>query len=122
MTKMYIALALLAVIVAAGFTEYTATRNAADEVLAYIEQAKESSGEDAAELCRQARDVWHERKPLLQLFLPHPDLDAADVAIEKLLIYSQLHDSANTKIYLSEFEERIYAIKDGEEISIFNFM
>lgn len=125
MKKLYAAAALLAVIIAVGFAEHKAANDAAESVLTAADRASEAAYSESGELeelCKNARDEWNRRKPVLELFLPHQALDETDITAEKLVIYADLGDRSSTLITLSELKNRMIALRESEEVDIYNLL
>ena len=128
MTKVYAALALLAVIIAAGAAEYRISIKTADEMLSAIEdvsytlESSTDSTKASVEICCDIRDKWQNRRTPLMLFLPHADIDITDIAAEKLVVYAESGDEEQIKITLAELENQMHNLKDNEGINIYNFL
>ena len=127
MKRLYAAIAILVLLVAFGLVERYSAVKASKETLELIEEAENAAKNDGSEeyvaqVCTKMSEVWHSNKPALELFLPHNDLDAADLAVDKLVIYSRLADKENTKVYIVEMKNRMKSLGDAEKINIYNLM
>lgn len=125
MTKIYTALGLIAAILAISLAEYRAAENTAVEMHSIIEKAELSAREESRETekyCREISDVWNTRKPVLQLFLPHAELDQTDIAVNAVTVYAEVEDYENVRVQLAELHDYVHSINESEKISIYNLM
>ncbi len=125
MTKVYAAVILLALILAAGFAESKAVGNTADEMLALIVSADDAAQHESGELhelCLETNALWKSRKPTLELFLPHTELDETDIAADALVLYSGLNDYPNARASLFELKNRMESLKGSEDINLINLL
>lgn len=124
MKRVYAALLLLAVILGTAFAERYVMKKASGETVAAIERAETALSErqNAEQACREVHECWHRNKPALELFLPHDELDAADLTAHKLVLYCEQGDEANTSVYISEMRDRMNALGDSEMINIYNLL
>ncbi len=123
MKKIYAAIVLLALITVLGFVEYRLTQRSAELILESADnalKAAETGDSRLLELCESADRHWHERKPALEIFLPHTELDAADIVVHRLVVYARHGDTDNTKVCLAELENRMNSLRESEEISLYN--
>ena len=126
MKKVYAAIFLLAIIVSAGVTERIIANRTAEDILAAVsrtEKACEHNDQgELYELCVDTKRRWEAHKPSLELFFPHADIDCADVSTEKLVIYAKDLDYIHLKATLAELKCAMTALKESENITIYNLM
>ncbi len=125
MTKIYAAFGLIAAILAMSSAEYRAAENTAAEMHSIIEKAELSAREESKETekyCREISDVWNAHKPVLQLFLPHAELDQTDIAVNAAAVYAEVNDYDNVRVQLAELHDHVHSLSESEKISIYNLM
>lgn len=119
MTRVWVALGLLAIILALAFTEFNFTVNTSDDILEILEKTEisaRSQSDETVKLCGEMEEIWNNRRNYLSMFLSHDEIDEIDISIESLIRLSEQKNYDKFYIECGVLLNHIQSIKDSEKI------
>ena len=123
MNKLWSALIVTIIIFMLAFAEFSLTKNTADDILEIIDKTEISAKnglKDTEKLCGEIKDIWDNKKPKLQIFLSHGEIDSVDISIENIKRYCEEDRYDKAYIECGVLKNRVNSLKDGEEINFTN--
>lgn len=125
MTRVWVALGLLASIIVLAIAEFNLAVNTSDELLKVLDKAEVSaklSSDQAEEFCGEMEEIWNSRKKRLAMFLSHDEIDEIGTSIESLKRLSQREKYDDFYIECGTLSEHIESLKETEIVNLQNFL
>jgi len=124
LTRVWIALALLATILTLAFTEYKICGELSGKLTQLADTAEQYSttGKNTEQLCIKMQELWSDKKNTAEIFLNHNDADNIDNLIEEMIRYSRLNDHNRIYADCGELKNRLLSLKETESVNWHNIL
>ncbi len=114
-TSVWVAIALLAVMIGGGIASGAAVKEQSDRYLSAAEEMRilvaDKQWQRAQQTAQAYRERWKETSPWLQMIIDHEDIDSVTLALEHLLAGLEGQDEAecfNACVELREHAQHLY--------------
>lgn len=125
MTRVWVSLGLLAVIITLAFTEYNLAVGTSDSISETLEKTEISAkhrSDDTEQLCGDMNTLWNSRKTYLAMFLSHEEIDQISISLDKLVRLSSQENYDTLYIECSALRNRIESLKETEKVDLHNIL
>ena len=125
MTRVWIAIALLAVIFALAFAEYNITVSTSDNIttlLEKIEISAKNSSADTKQLCGDIKNLWENKKSILATFLSHKEIESINISIERMEKFCEKEEYEKIFAECATLSCLIESLKESEQVSWHNIL
>ena len=118
MTRVWIAIGLVCVILTLSYSEYYLCRNTSEELL----EITEVDYEQIEEYCNQMKEIWISRKSMLAAFLYHSDADDIDNSLEKIGRLAEYKDMEKIYTECGVLQNKLISMSEAETVRPHNIL
>ncbi len=125
MTRVWVALGLLAVIFTLAFTEYNLTANTSDAISEIIEKTEisaKNNSDETERLCGEMMNLWENKKLYLAMFLSHEEIDDINISLDRLEKFCEQKEYEKVYVECGTLSCRIESLKETEKVSMNNIL
>ena len=123
MTRVWIAIGLVCVILTLSYSEYYLCSNTSEELLEITKQIEaEDDYEQIEEYCNQMKEIWNSRKSMLEAFLYHSDADDIDNSLEKIGRLAEYKDMEKIYTECGVLQNKLISMSEAETVRPHNIL